>query len=261
MPCRPIVTSSRPQDHRLRRSSSDLGRPVTSADANGRTADLHHRRRTDRRQISPTPSMTTPCSPRSAPSCSGTGCCSCATRTSTRAEHVAFARRFGELEDHPGRRQRPGASGPGADLQGPRTSPADRYENAWHTDATWREAPPMGCVLRCVEMPAGRRRHHVGEHGRRPTSGCRKRSSDRSPTCAPATASRRASAPPCRCDKRHALKAITRTPSTRWCAPIPKPARRCCSSTPSPPTSAITTRRRTCVSARTSPRAPSCCAT
>jgi taurine dioxygenase len=29
----------------------------------------------------------------------------------------------------------------------------DRYENAWHTDATWRNAPPMGCVLRCVECP------------------------------------------------------------------------------------------------------------
>ena len=27
----------------------------------------------------------------------------------------------------------------------------DRYENAWHTDATWREKPPFGCVLRCVE--------------------------------------------------------------------------------------------------------------
>ena len=31
--------------------------------------------------------------------------------------------------------------------------PNDRYENAWHTDATWREKPPFGCVLRCVECP------------------------------------------------------------------------------------------------------------
>ncbi len=31
--------------------------------------------------------------------------------------------------------------------------PNDRYENAWHTDATWRDAPPFGCVLRCVECP------------------------------------------------------------------------------------------------------------
>ena len=31
--------------------------------------------------------------------------------------------------------------------------PVDRYENSWHCDATWREIPPMGCVLRCVECP------------------------------------------------------------------------------------------------------------
>jgi taurine dioxygenase len=32
-------------------------------------------------------------------------------------------------------------------------APNDRYENVWHTDATWREKPPFGCVLRCVECP------------------------------------------------------------------------------------------------------------
>jgi taurine dioxygenase len=32
-------------------------------------------------------------------------------------------------------------------------SPKERYENTWHTDATWREAPPMGAVLRCLECP------------------------------------------------------------------------------------------------------------
>jgi len=32
-------------------------------------------------------------------------------------------------------------------------TPNDRYENAWHTDATWREKPPFGCLLRCVECP------------------------------------------------------------------------------------------------------------
>jgi taurine dioxygenase len=31
--------------------------------------------------------------------------------------------------------------------------PNDRYENAWHSDATWRTAPPFGAVLRCVECP------------------------------------------------------------------------------------------------------------
>ncbi len=32
-------------------------------------------------------------------------------------------------------------------------SPPDRNENSWHTDATWREKPPLGCVLRCIECP------------------------------------------------------------------------------------------------------------
>jgi taurine dioxygenase len=31
--------------------------------------------------------------------------------------------------------------------------PNDRYENAWHADTTWREAPQFGAVLRCVECP------------------------------------------------------------------------------------------------------------
>jgi taurine dioxygenase len=31
--------------------------------------------------------------------------------------------------------------------------PNDRYENCWHADATWREAPQFGAVLRCVECP------------------------------------------------------------------------------------------------------------
>ena len=32
-------------------------------------------------------------------------------------------------------------------------APNDRYENAWHSDASWREKPPFGCVLRCLECP------------------------------------------------------------------------------------------------------------
>ena len=62
----------------------------------------------------------------------------------TRAEHVALAERFGPLEDHPA---------PGSDPDHPGLvriykdldSPAEHYENAYHCDATWREAPPMGC--------------------------------------------------------------------------------------------------------------------
>jgi taurine dioxygenase len=70
----------------------------------------------------------------------------------SRDEHVAFARRFGDLEDHPVAGSDPEYPGLVRIYKSPET-PNDRYENSWHTDATWRERPPMGCVLRCVECP------------------------------------------------------------------------------------------------------------
>jgi taurine dioxygenase len=73
-------------------------------------------------------------------------------QTLSRSEHVAFARRFGELEDHPVAGSDPEHPGLVRIYKSPE-APIDRYENAWHTDATWREKPPLGCVLRCVECP------------------------------------------------------------------------------------------------------------
>jgi taurine dioxygenase len=70
----------------------------------------------------------------------------------TRAEHVAFARRFGELEDHPVAGSDPEHPGLVRIYKSPDT-PNDRYENAWHADATWRERPQLGAVLRCLECP------------------------------------------------------------------------------------------------------------
>ena len=70
----------------------------------------------------------------------------------TRAEHVAFARHFGDLEDHPVAGSDPENPGLVRIYKSP-DSPNDRYENAWHADATWREKPPFGCLLRCVECP------------------------------------------------------------------------------------------------------------
>jgi taurine dioxygenase len=70
----------------------------------------------------------------------------------SKSEHVAFAMRFGDLEDHPvagADPDHPGLVCIYKDLD----SPPDHYENAWHCDATWRNAPPMGAVLRCVECP------------------------------------------------------------------------------------------------------------
>lgn len=70
----------------------------------------------------------------------------------TRAEHVAFARYFGDLEDHPVAGSDPDHPGLVRIYKSP-DQPNERYENSWHTDATWREKPPFGCVLRCVECP------------------------------------------------------------------------------------------------------------
>src|SRR5512145_126390 len=54
----------------------------------------------------------------------------------SRADHVAFARRFGELEDHPvagSDPEHPGLVRIYKELD----SPPEHYENAWHCDATW----------------------------------------------------------------------------------------------------------------------------
>ena len=68
----------------------------------------------------------------------------------TAADHVAFARRFGELEVHPFIPANPDHPElvrfeKGADVGG--------YENAWHVDVTWRECPSMGAVLHAVSVP------------------------------------------------------------------------------------------------------------
>jgi taurine dioxygenase len=70
----------------------------------------------------------------------------------SRPDHVAFARRFGELEDHPVAGSDP--ENPGlVRIYKDENSPPDFYENSWHADTTWREAPQMGAVLRCVTCP------------------------------------------------------------------------------------------------------------
>lgn len=68
----------------------------------------------------------------------------------SREEHVAFARRFGDLEDHPVA---------GSDPEHPglvriyRSDAKNPYENNFHTDGLWRPEPSMGAVLRCIECP------------------------------------------------------------------------------------------------------------
>lgn len=70
----------------------------------------------------------------------------------SRADHIAFARRFGELEDHPVVGSDPDHPGL-VQIYKDENSPPDFYENSWHADTTWREAPQMGAVLRCIACP------------------------------------------------------------------------------------------------------------
>lgn len=70
----------------------------------------------------------------------------------TPEQHVAFARRFGDLEDHP-------VAGGGPKIEGlvnifkDANSKPNYLENNWHADVTWREHPQKMAVLRCVKCP------------------------------------------------------------------------------------------------------------
>ena len=73
----------------------------------------------------------------------------------TADQQLAFAREFGELEQHPFLRQgdtpeivRFEKGGEG------RNGFATGNENGWHSDVTWRAEPALGSVLRAVEVPA-----------------------------------------------------------------------------------------------------------
>jgi len=66
-------------------------------------------------------------------------------------QHLAFARRFGALEEHP---FLPSADG---QVEVVRFAKDDRtvgVENIWHSDVSWREQPALGSVLRAREVPS-----------------------------------------------------------------------------------------------------------
>ena len=65
-------------------------------------------------------------------------------------QHVAFARRFGELEVHP---FIPSNTGQPELVRFAKSSDVGGYENGWHHDVTWREEPSAGAVLHAIEVP------------------------------------------------------------------------------------------------------------
>jgi len=68
----------------------------------------------------------------------------------TTEQHLAFARRFGELEIHPFAPSKPDYPEVLAISHGP-NKPGT--ENTWHSDVTWREKPSLGSILRCLAGP------------------------------------------------------------------------------------------------------------
>jgi taurine dioxygenase len=66
-------------------------------------------------------------------------------------DHLAFARRFGELEEHP---FLPAKQGYEAIIEFAKDDKVIGVENVWHHDVTWRELPALGSVLRAVDVPA-----------------------------------------------------------------------------------------------------------
>jgi taurine dioxygenase len=66
------------------------------------------------------------------------------------AQHVAFARRFGELEVHP---FLPSNTGEPELVRFEKTAEVSGYENSWHHDVTWRACPSMGAVLHALSVP------------------------------------------------------------------------------------------------------------
>jgi taurine dioxygenase len=66
-----------------------------------------------------------------------------------RAGHIAFGRRFGDLEIHPGTPlDQPDREVLILGSGGRKKAPA-----VWHSDVTWRPEPSLGSILRAVELP------------------------------------------------------------------------------------------------------------
>ena len=172
-------------------------RPSHAGLDQGRTADLHDRRRTCATSTWATPRATTTSSPRSARCCCSTRCCSSATRTSPAPSTSPSRARFGELEDHPVAGSDPDHPGLVRIYKTPDSAARALRERLAHRRHLARDAAVrLRAALR--RMPAGRRRHDVGQHGRGLRAACPSTSRRRSPACARATASRPASAPRCR---------------------------------------------------------------
>ena len=68
----------------------------------------------------------------------------------TPEQHLAFARRFGDLEVHPFLRNNDDFP---ELVRFAKDADTGGYENGWHHDVTWREVPSRGAILRAIQVP------------------------------------------------------------------------------------------------------------
>ena len=66
-------------------------------------------------------------------------------------QHLGFARRFGELEEHP---FLPPKDGHDEVVRFQKDENVVGVENVWHSDVSWRVSPALGAVLRARDVPA-----------------------------------------------------------------------------------------------------------
>jgi taurine dioxygenase len=69
----------------------------------------------------------------------------------TEAQQADFARRFGELEEHP---FLPSPDGKPEVIRFAKDEETVGVENVWHSDVSWRRVPSLGSVLRARVVPA-----------------------------------------------------------------------------------------------------------
>jgi taurine dioxygenase len=67
----------------------------------------------------------------------------------TQEQHIALGRRFGDLEIHP----LTDADQPNPEILHIKTGTRVATAASWHSDVTWREAPPLGSILRARTLP------------------------------------------------------------------------------------------------------------
>ncbi|MFE3257632.1 TauD/TfdA dioxygenase family protein [Nocardia sp. NPDC059091] len=65
-------------------------------------------------------------------------------------QHVAFARRFGDLEIHP---FIPANTGQPELVRFEKSAQVAGFENTWHHDVTWRDTPSKGAILHAIKVP------------------------------------------------------------------------------------------------------------